>query len=148
MAEPPETEERKSKEETEENHKTGEGVAQDAKTPSGKSEESSLKPEDLIVGPLPAEELEFEERAKKLESIRKAEALKIAEETRKKEELQCSNTFAKRSALWPAGNAGGSVRKILLMFLQPSIHTISGLVLFLSDAERRFLKIMNRDACT
>ena len=88
MAEPPETEERKSKEETEENHETREEVAQDAKTPSGKSEESSLKPEDLIVGPLPAEELEFEERAKKLEAIRKARALKLSEETRKKEELQ------------------------------------------------------------
>ena len=88
MAEPPETEERKSKEETEQNHETGEETAKDAKTPSGKSEESSLKPEDLIVGPLPAEELEFEERAKKLEAIRKAEELKLAEENRKKGALQ------------------------------------------------------------
>jgi putative sterol carrier protein len=88
VAEPPETEERKSKEEAEQNHETGEEMAQDAKTSSGKSEESSLKPEDLIVGPLPAEELEFEERARKLEAIKKAEELKLAEENRKKEALQ------------------------------------------------------------
>jgi hypothetical protein len=88
MAEPPETEERKNKEETEENRETGEEVAQDVKPPSGKPEESSLKPEDLIVGPLPAEELEFEERAKKLEAVRKAEELKLAEENQKKVELQ------------------------------------------------------------
>ena len=88
MAEPPETEERKQKEKTEENIEIVPETAQDAKQPAGKPEESSLKPEDLIVGPLPVEELEFEERAKKLETVRKAEELKLAEENRKKEELQ------------------------------------------------------------
>ncbi len=88
MAEPPKTEERKQKEKAEQNVKIEHERAQDAKQPAGTSEESSLKPEDLIVGPLPAEEAEFEARARKLGSARKAEELKITEENRKREELQ------------------------------------------------------------
>lgn len=88
MAESPKTEERKQKEKAEQNVEIEHEMAQDAKQPAGPSEESSLKPEDLIVGPLPAEEAEFEERARKLGSARKAEELKIAEENRKREELQ------------------------------------------------------------
>ena len=88
MAEPPETEEEKRKEEIEQERESVTETAQDTKNPSGTPEESSLKPEDLILGPLPAEDAEFEERAKKLEAARKAVELKIAEENRKREDLQ------------------------------------------------------------
>lgn len=85
---PSENEEDRRKEEEEQNNAEDTQVSEEIEAISESTEDNTIKPEDLIMGPLPEEEADIEDRARKLEATRKAEDAKKIEEAKRAEKLR------------------------------------------------------------
>jgi chemotaxis protein histidine kinase CheA len=93
---PSENDEERSNEEEEQESEDEENLEPGILPISESSEELSLKPEDLILGPLPEEEIDIEERTRKLEAAQKVDEVKKAEDARRAEALRKEEELARK----------------------------------------------------
>jgi len=98
MINPFENEDQKNNEEKEPQREIEDepNLESNTEQPSESLEDFSLRPEDLIIGPLPEEEADIEERTRKMEAAQKAEEAKKVEAIRRAETLRKEEELARK----------------------------------------------------